>query len=501
MSPEPLFKIPSSIPKEGLEEALQQAINLEIATIPTYLYTYYSIKRSWSQTGSSSIESKKPIDLATAEELESYIRANNTSNLNAEQAQQMALDVQLYANKAASLVMSVVIEEMLHMALTSNVKQSLFGPPSLAGEDNLPLFPAHLPGHEPYFPINAAKLTQDQLKTFLLIESPEAFTGKDDNDKGVIEYETIGDFYRMIMHCVTDNYANDASYDTSRPQLLPGRGHYGPNSINTVHYDKNHNPVFPSDDDSGNLVHVTDVGAALKAMNEVVEQGEGHQGGDHLTSSGAPICPDVDWNDPSSINPEDFDDPGKDELSHFAKFLSLYCEGEHLIQKFQDAGLDFHSFFVYSFPDNPRLAATEGHIDYASSKDASDIMKVINAVYTYTFLMVEACYYNEGNTQFEVFMLGVHKSMIWVLSELCNAAKKMTISVGKDTYNVGPTFEWYDFSKSEKSPKQQIIDLLNAADQKAAWGPSWYTTRVSNFPDVTLGHQVMKAPLLTGSNS
>lgn len=38
-----------AVTKENLEDALQQAINLELATIPTYLYTYYSIHRSWTQ--------------------------------------------------------------------------------------------------------------------------------------------------------------------------------------------------------------------------------------------------------------------------------------------------------------------------------------------------------------------------------------------------------------------------------------------------------------------
>jgi len=46
-------------------------------------------------------------------------------------AQQLKLDVLVYANKTAALIMSVVIEEMLHLALACNVKQAIVAPPNL----------------------------------------------------------------------------------------------------------------------------------------------------------------------------------------------------------------------------------------------------------------------------------------------------------------------------------------------------------------------------------
>jgi hypothetical protein len=70
-------------------------------------------------------------------------------------------------------------------------------------------FPTMLDGHKPEFPINAAKLSLDQLSTFLQIESPAPFVDPADTaetDQSVIKYPTIGAFYDMIIACVTINY-------------------------------------------------------------------------------------------------------------------------------------------------------------------------------------------------------------------------------------------------------------------------------------------------------
>jgi hypothetical protein len=44
-----LFTIPPAVTPSNFEDAMQQAIALELATIPTYLSTYYSINRAPDQ--------------------------------------------------------------------------------------------------------------------------------------------------------------------------------------------------------------------------------------------------------------------------------------------------------------------------------------------------------------------------------------------------------------------------------------------------------------------
>jgi len=49
MSQNLFFKKESEVTPANLGDAIQQAIEIEIATIPVYLYTYYSINRSPDQ--------------------------------------------------------------------------------------------------------------------------------------------------------------------------------------------------------------------------------------------------------------------------------------------------------------------------------------------------------------------------------------------------------------------------------------------------------------------
>src|SRR5476651_1183028 len=209
------FSPDSEVTPANLGQAIQQAIEIEIATIPVYLYTYYSINRAPDQ------------DVISG----SLVQALLKEGMSTQEANQVALElsaeIMVYANKSGALIMSVAIEEMLHMALSSNLKQALAGLPQLAGKTPN-TWPAYLPGHIPPFPINRDKFSLDQLMTFLEIESPKALP--DPKLLTAIEYKTIGEFYLMIKKCIT---TNDLPYNTHSPQLLPGKGYYANNNIDT----------------------------------------------------------------------------------------------------------------------------------------------------------------------------------------------------------------------------------------------------------------------------
>ena len=128
-----------------LKANLQTAIEIELATIPIYLFTYYSIQRA-----EKSGENIRPCDL--------------------------------FADKAGGMIMSVAVEEMLHMSLAGNVLFSLGVAPILYGKAPGP-YPTGLPYHNPTGPhgphggtevkIPLSKLTYDQFWHFLQIEYPE----------------------------------------------------------------------------------------------------------------------------------------------------------------------------------------------------------------------------------------------------------------------------------------------------------------------------------------
>lgn len=462
MQPNKFFQSGAEVTPANLGEAIQQAIEIEIATIPVYLYTYYSLNRVPNQDALSG----------------SFVSQLTAKGMPLEQANKTALDlsaqIMVYANKAGATIISIVIEEMLHMSLSSNLKQALRGMPSLIGKS--PSFypkPAELPGHEPEFPINLAPFSLDQLITFLLIESPQPLQGKLSAET-VIPYTTIGEFYGLIESCIKEN---DLEYQPERPQLVPARGYYATNNIDTVYYTKEHKPQFVDADDSGDLIYVVDRDSAVKAIHQIVEQGEGNTDATGLNPDGSVNC--------GPITSPDFDDPAEKELSHFAKFNELYCEYQNLQALFNSYGLtqDIGSYFVMNFPTNPTTARYPNPEQYPAGTIQA-LSELINGIYSYIFVMTEGCYRNSGNTQYEIFMFGIHKSMIFILSSLCGEITALSYFMNGQQYVAAPTFENYPFGLLS-SPKSQLIQLYNNAVALYP-GISYLGQRFQDLPDVSL---------------
>lgn len=466
MQPTKFFKADTKVTLENLGEAIQQAIEIEIATLPVYLYTYYSVNR-YTSTMQDTISG-------------GLVQELTGKGMPASEASPIALDlsaqIMVYANKVGATIMSVVMEEMLHMALSSNLKQALRGAPILTGRSPSK-YPTQLPGHEPEFDIDLAPFSLNQLMTFLKIESPQPLTAATEALAAPIPYQTIGQFYDAIKDCID---TNDLTYNTELPQLVPGQRYYAPNMIDTVYYNKEHKPQYVDADDSGDLIHVVDRASAGKAIDQIVEQGEGNDDKtvNHLTSDGSVDC--------GTIKKADYDDPDREELSHFEKFAQIYCEYNTLSEQFQSYGLDaeLSSYFVFNSPKNP-TAASYPKADGYPDGTLEALATLINGVYTYLFIMTEACYRQEKtNTQYEIFMFGIHKSMIFILDALCGTMPTLTYTSEGKTYNAAPTFENYPFGLLS-SPKSQLMALFQNAVALYP-GISRLEARISALPDVRL---------------
>lgn len=513
-------KLPKEVNRDNLSAALQQAIEIEIATIPVYLYTYYSINRIPNS------EALKTQIFNDFKETQKGKKNPISDTVLKEKAEALVLKIMVFSNKSAALIMSVAVEEMLHMALSSNIKSAckIGGLPVLI--DKAPSkWPTYLPGHKPEFDINRSKLTLDQLHTFLLIESPNPFKNGKGEEGNAIEYTTIGDFYSKIITCIQDEMY-DEDFQSDRPQLLPKKGYYGQNNIDTIYYDKNHKPQFPNADDSGGLVGICDKASAIHAIHEIVEQGEGKDfeedilkvdikideevsstgkveisaeidvdivskdiKGDHLTPKGEVKCP-MHVGD----NKGDFDDDKREELSHFDKFLEVYCTikktNEELNALLGVKTFDFTKYFVKDIPTNPATS------DYPNA--IQKVSNLTNAIYSYLFVMTEACYKTEGHKQYEIFMFGIHKSMIWLLDSLCGKMTGLSYIDPKGEVKMATaTFDNYQFSLAS-SPKSQIIALCKEAMKVGNVVTSTHLQRIEDLPDVALESYLIEndAPLI-----
>jgi Ferritin-like len=189
-------------PKPSLhkvQQSLQHAVMLEHATIPVYLYALYSL------------------DAARNPEI-------------------------------ASIIQSVVVEEMLHMVLSCNVLNAIGGSPVINTPDFIPDYPGPLPGGvESQLTVQLAPFSQDQLQTFLTIEEPEHPLNFP-TALAATDTITIGEFYAAISTAL--GVLGNGIF------VSPPRNQIGPDLMEEA-------------------VVVTDVPSAQQALRTIVDQGEG----------------------------------------------------------------------------------------------------------------------------------------------------------------------------------------------------------------------------------
>jgi Ferritin-like len=136
--------------RDAVLKSLQDALCLEHATLPPYLYAYYSLDAAKN----------------------SVIK---------------------------TIIWSVLFEEMLHMTLVCNIINALGGIPKINDPGLVPQYPGPLPGGvQGDLQVHLAPYSADQLAVFLQIEQPEhPLNFRVALDAGQPP-ETIGRFYREI---------------------------------------------------------------------------------------------------------------------------------------------------------------------------------------------------------------------------------------------------------------------------------------------------------------
>ena len=232
------------------------------------------------------------------------------------------------------LIHSICMQEMLHMAQAANLLIALGGQPSINNKSFAPTYPGHLPGGVlPGLTVHLRKATLYQiLYNFMAIEYPSETNV--DLDHPEFHNNTIGVFYKYINKTLNDVYAQKGDAIFCQECFK-----------NEVKW--SHAP--------GTLYNVTDITSAHKAIEEIVEQGEG----------AGPIDPT------SGLG---------DELAHYYKFEEIVC-GNYLIRNstggYQFLGplITLDEQGVYPMLDDPSTS------NLAPNTNASHYSRVFNEGY------------------------------------------------------------------------------------------------------------------------
>jgi hypothetical protein len=189
----------------SLQDHLQEALEIEHATIPPYLCALYSIPEGTNR-------------------------------------------------EAASVIRSVVMEEMLHMILVANVMNAVGRKPVLAKEGFIKPYPGPLPHSDDSFVVELLPFSERALNIFLKIERPAKAGAPPQPER----FHTIGQFYEAIEEALTrltkEMGPSRVFTGIEADQVPPGRWYYG---------------------GGGQVVPVIDLESALRALKEVTDEGEG----------------------------------------------------------------------------------------------------------------------------------------------------------------------------------------------------------------------------------
>lgn len=452
---------------DTLRSTLQAAVEVELATIPIYLYTYYSIQRT---VGASA---KPPVFPHTA--------------------------LSRFADKAGAFIMSVAVEEMLHMSLSSNILFALGQMPVLFGKS--PTFPANLPGHSPHGPsggraaIDLAPFSEAHLRQFLLIEYPAT---ADAQPEGT-DWDTIGQIYSYARCIISSQWISDGDFQGNRKYQIQS-GNYSPNSIDTIYPDADFNKATP--------VPADQPGSASKVAKYASRE-DSHVGSKQLLQISSreealQAIATIDF-EGEGFGPTKFDDPSHGEYSHYWKFLTVQSH----LAGYSKTGPDIaplplppepvmpaitanelHSV-VFNFPKNPTttLPVPQHNTGYTDPFDR-DIVDLSSALYTYMLIMTETLFKVPDPQQKLFFNQTLHMSMIWLLDKYCQAMRTITMnstaapsSDPDGKMRLAPSFQNFPFS-SRALAHGEMASLGMAIETKYGKDPrygavGWLVTMIS----------------------
>lgn len=432
-----------------LRDGLQTAVEIELATVPLYLFAYYSINRT-------------PQGFP-------------------------ATDLSRFADQAGGIMMSVAVEEMLHLSLSSNMLFSLGVQPQLYLRSPSP-YPTDLPGHARLGPdskpmaLPLAKFSSEQLWQFLEIEYPAAA----DAPPELNNWQTIGQIYSFLRCIISSRHITDDDFKAGRAPAQIQPSNYSPNNIDSVYPTAGFNygcpvpaPVNGSAAATAAYTSRGDSHASRSALMTIASRENAMQAIQTIDAEG------------EGFGPHKFDDLSHHELSHYYKFLTLQSQlagydpkDERLRNMPPPPPAAARQFsreelarIMFDFPDNPVAAA------YPPGR--RELADIVSGLYQYMLIMTESIFLIEPSQQKLYFNQTLHRSMIWILDKMIQAMRKISL-YGTDGYpstlQLAPTFENINLG-----PRHQAFATLVAMcnGMNAKYGSeSWYSSDAQYFVEM-----------------
>ncbi|MGH8778229.1 ferritin-like domain-containing protein [Paraburkholderia sp.] len=432
-----------------LRDGFQIAVEIELATVPLYLFAYYSINR---------VPQGFP-----------------------------ATDLSRFADQAGGIMMSVAVEEMLHLSLSSNILFSLGVQPQLYLRSPSP-YPSNLPGHGKLGPdhkpmaLPLAKFSSGQLWQFLEIEYPATA----DAPPELNHWDTIGQIYSYLRCIISSKHITDDDFQKGQAPAQIQPSNYSPNNIDSVYPKAGFNSGCPVPAPvDGSAAHVAafasrgDSHAGRSALMTIASKKNALQAIQTIDAEG------------EGFGPDKFDDESGHELSHYYKFLKLqsqlagYDLNDEKLRKqppppppaARQFGQEELAQIIYDFPDNPVAAA------YPPGR--RDLAEIVSGLYQYMLIMTESIFRVEPSQQKLYFNQTLHRSMIWILDKAIQAMRKVSLN-GTDgfpsTHQLAPTFENINLGPRDQA-FATLVAMCNAMDAKYS-SESWYSSDAQYFVDM-----------------
>ncbi len=290
--------------------------------------------------------------------------------------------------EAARVIRSVVMEEMLHMTLVANVLNALGGQPSVNHKEFVPTYPTTLPHSDGSFEVSLRKFSPEAVDTFLKIERPATPHSPPEAE----HYHTIGQFYEAIEEGLKLVCKDGNPFKGDRKRQIGPEYYYG---------------------GGGAVVVVTNLESALRALTEIVEQGEGL---------------------PLAISDGDSKLLGEpEEPAHYFRFKEIQLGRCYQIADTPASGPRGPAFpvdwaAVYNMRPNPKIK------DYERGGELHLAAEDFNRTYMTLLTLLHRSFNGEPNLLFDV--VGVMYDLKY------KAIRLMKIPFGDKETTAGPSFEY-----------------------------------------------------------